>query len=207
MRLYDRPSVWLRLTLRMLIAEGIEKGAEPLRSIQAPIWLILLMPNRKVNNLFGNNIEKRQMLVRPMGSWNSTLQAAWYVRHAHCARLCYVQSVILWCLWDTSTIWLLILSSASYDVVVDTQLHKLNGGPLARVLYVFLMDDISRWLPWVPPRDNRTILQRRRCQWPFCGRILYNPHRGWGKACMILWLPILFHIKQNETKLRKKCHP
>ena len=26
-------------------------------------------------------IEKRQLWVRPMGGWNSTLQAAWYVRH------------------------------------------------------------------------------------------------------------------------------
>ena len=30
-----------------------------------------------------------------MGGWNSTLQAAWYVRHAHWARLCYVPFVTL----------------------------------------------------------------------------------------------------------------
>ena len=40
--------------------------------------------------------EKRQLWVRPMGGWNSTLQAAWYVRHAHGARLYYVYDSILW---------------------------------------------------------------------------------------------------------------
>ena len=48
---------------------------------------------------------KRQLWVRPIGGWNSTLQAAWYVRHAHWAHLCYVPFVILWRLWITSTIW------------------------------------------------------------------------------------------------------
>ena len=40
--------------------------------------------------LFYKNIEKRRLWVRPMGGWNSNLQAAWYLRHAHWARLCYV---------------------------------------------------------------------------------------------------------------------
>ena len=38
-----------------------------------------------------------------------------------------------------------------YDVVVDTQFHKFHGRPFARVLYVFLMRDIGRLLPCVPP--------------------------------------------------------
>ena len=81
------------------------------------------------------NIEKRHLWVRPMGGCNSTLQAAWYVRHAHWARLCYVPFVI-WCLWITSTKWLLILCS-------------FHGRPFARVPYVFLIKNIGRWLPWV----------------------------------------------------------
>ena len=36
-----------------------------------------------------------------------------------------------------------------YDMVVDTQFHKFYGRPFARVLYLFLMKDIGRWLPWV----------------------------------------------------------
>ena len=31
-----------------------------------------------------------------------------------------------------------------YDMVVDTQFHKFQGRPFARVLYVFLMKDIGR---------------------------------------------------------------
>ena len=38
-----------------------------------------------------------------------------------------------------------------YDMVVDTQFHKFHGRPFARILYVFLMKDIGRWLTWVPP--------------------------------------------------------
>jgi len=58
----------------------------------------------------------------------------------HWARLCHVPFVIC-CLRITSTIWLLILSSTSFMV----------GRSRTRVLYVFLMKDIGRWLPWVPP--------------------------------------------------------
>ena len=65
--------------------------------------------------LFLIKIEKRQLWVRPIGGWNSTLQAALYVRHAHWACLCYVP-IEIWCLWITSTIWLLILSSTSFMV-------------------------------------------------------------------------------------------
>ena len=31
-----------------------------------------------------------------------------------------------------------------YDMVADTQFHKIHGRPFARVLYVFLMKDIGR---------------------------------------------------------------
>ena len=36
-------------------------------------------------------------------------------------------------------------------MVVDTQFHKFHGRPFARVVYVFLMKDIGRRLPWVLP--------------------------------------------------------
>ena len=55
------------------------------------------------------------LVTAAMSRWLSTLQAAWYVRHAHWARLCYIP-IALWCLWIKSTIWLLILSSASFMV-------------------------------------------------------------------------------------------
>ena len=45
----------------------------------------------------------------------------------------------------------MVLMNCIYDMVVDTQFHRFHGRPFARVLYVFLMKDIGRWLPWVPP--------------------------------------------------------
>ena len=38
-----------------------------------------------------------------------------------------------------------------YNMVVDTQFHKFYGRPFARVVYLSLMKDIGRWLPWVLP--------------------------------------------------------
>ena len=59
------------------------------------------------------------------------------VRHAHWACLFYIQFVIR-CLWIKSTIWL-ILSSAIFKV------------GRSRVLCIFLMKDLGRWIPWVLP--------------------------------------------------------
>ena len=47
--------------------------------------------------------------------------------------------------------WNMVFVNYIYDMVVDTQFHKFYGRPFARVLYLFLMKDIGRWLPWVPP--------------------------------------------------------
>ena len=126
-----------------------------------------------------------------MGGWNSTLQAARYVRHAHWARLCYVPFVIWW-LWITSTMWLLILSSTSF-----------NGRPFALVLYVFLMKCIGRWLPWVLPGSTGRF---------FKDDVVHN-HSAHGYYITLIEggvryiCMILLHVKQNETKLIKKYHP
>ena len=94
--------------------------------------------------------EKRHRWVRPMGGWNSTLQAAWYVRHAHWASLCYVP-IEIWCFVNYIYYY--------YDMVSDTQFHKFYGKPFARVLYLFLMEDIGRWLPWVLPGSTGRFYQ------------------------------------------------
>ena len=75
-----------------------------------------------------------------MYGWKSTLRAAWYVRHARWACLCYVPTEIR-----------MVFVNYIYDLVVDTQFHKLYGRPFACVLYLFLMRYIGRWLPWVFP--------------------------------------------------------
>ena len=47
--------------------------------------------------------------------------------------------------------WNMVFVNYIYDMVVDTQFHKFYGRPVARVLYLFLMKNIGRWLPWVLP--------------------------------------------------------
>ena len=138
---------------------------------------------------FYKNIEKRQLWVRPMGGWNSSLQAAWYLRHAHWARLWFVPFVI-WCLWIRSTIWMLILGSTSYMV--------------GRSRVCIPHERYRSVTPLDATKVNRTILQGRTryCPQPFCARILYNPHRGRGKV----WV-ILLRVKKNNTKLSENCHP
>ena len=39
-------------------------------------------------------------------------------------------------------------------MVVDTQFHKFYGRPFAPALYLFLMKDIGRRLPWVLPAST-----------------------------------------------------
>ena len=129
--------------------------------------------------------EKHQLWVRPMGGWNSTLHAAWYVKHVHWARLCYIPFV-MWCLWVKSTIWLLILSSTRY------------GRPFARVLYLFLMKDIGRWLPWVLPGStgqlyNHDAVHNHSAHGYYITRIEGGVRYAW--YCYMLNI-----IKQNWAK-------
>ena len=69
---------------------------------------------------------KRQVWVRPMGSCTQLckLRNTWYLWYADLARLCYVPFVI-WCLWNKSAIWLLILSSTSFMVGRSRVFHIL----------------------------------------------------------------------------------
>ena len=42
------------------------------------------------------------------------------------------------------SICIMVSANSMYDMVADTQLHKFDGRPFARVLYVFLMEVIDR---------------------------------------------------------------
>ena len=50
---------------------------------------------------------------------------------------------LVWYLWTKPTIY--------FEVVVNTQFHNFYGKSFARVLYLTLMKDIGRWLPWILP--------------------------------------------------------
>ena len=75
-------------------------------------------------------IEKRQLWVRPMGGSNSTLQSAWYIRHAHWARLCYIP---FW--YGVCTL--------NLRYCCDTQFQKFYGRPFARSMFFFSSSKIS----------------------------------------------------------------
>ena len=47
--------------------------------------------------------------------------------------------------------WNIVFVNYIDDMVVHTQFHKFYGRPFARDLYLFLMKDVCRWLPWVLP--------------------------------------------------------
>ena len=73
--------------------------------------------------------------------WNSTLQAAWYIRHV----------CIIWFLWTKRT----------YDMIINAQFYTKYRSRVFSVLS-FFMKDIGRWLPWMLPgstgRFSITIL-------------------------------------------------
>ena len=45
----------------------------------------------------------------------------------------------------------MVFVNYTYDMVVSTQFHKFYGRSFVRVLYLILMKDIGRWLPWMLP--------------------------------------------------------
>ena len=105
------------------------------------------------------------------------------------ARAIYVPFVI-WCLWITSTIWLLILSSTSFMV------------GRSRVFYVY-----SSWKIYVGDspgcyHGQQDDFARTMLSITMLRTDTNNLHRGRGKTSMVL-----LHVKQNKTKLSKKCHP
>ena len=63
-----------------------------------------------------------------LNSWNSILQATWYIRHIRWTCLFYI-SFIIWCLWTKPTIWLF-----------NTQFHDFYGRSSSRVSYFILMN-------------------------------------------------------------------
>ena len=86
-------------------------------------WCITCCPKREETlEVF----EKRQLWLRPMGGWNSTLQAAWYVRHANWARLCCVPFVIC----------NMVFVNYIYDMVVDISSTSFMVGR-SRVFYTY----------------------------------------------------------------------
>ena len=137
---------------------------------------------KRIINAFKKTIKKWKNVSCEYDRW-STLQAAWSVRHAHWACLCYVP-IETWCSWTTSTTWLLIISSTIF--MVDR----------SRFFIIIPHGRYRSVTPFGVTRVNRTILQGRCCPQPFCARILYNPHGEKGKICMIL----LFHVKQKNNK-------
>ena len=80
----------------------------------------------------------------PLNGWNSTLQAAWYIRHARWACLFYI-SFIIWCLWTKPTIRWLILSFTILRKVV-------RACSTTSIFYVGSSGGCSLWLVFAKVR-------------------------------------------------------
>ena len=77
----------------------------------------------------------------------STTDGWWKVNFASCViRQTRWSGVLLLC--SNSD---MVFVNDAHDMLVDTRFRKFYGGPFARVLYIFLTNDIGRWLPWGLP--------------------------------------------------------
>ena len=60
-----------------------------------------------IGEQFYNELKNVRCEYDRLNGWNSTLQAAWYIRHVSWTCLFYI-SFIIWCLWTKPTIFLLL---------------------------------------------------------------------------------------------------
>ena len=151
---------------------------------------------------FYKNVDKRQLWVRPMGGWNFT---SWVrkTRSLGALALCSICNMVF----------------VNYicDMVVDTQFHKFHGRPFARVLHVFLVKDVGRRLPWVPPGSTGRFCKDDvvhnhaahryyttrieggvRCAWYFY--VLNRIKQNWAKNAIHIIREldlVTFHMKDN----------
>ena len=115
--------------------------------------------------------------------------------------------------------WNMVFVNYIYDVVADTQFHKFHGRSFARVLYLFLVKDIGRWLPWMLPgstgrfyKDERDVVHNHSAHGSYITRIeggvryewycyvLKRTIQNWAKTAIhvILELDLVtFHMKFN----------
>ena len=125
-----------------------------------------------------------------MGGWNSTLQAAWYVRQTRSLSM-----LVLCSSWNIRTVFVNKID----DMVVGTQFHKLYGRPFARVLYLFLMKDIGWWLRWVLPGSTGRfykddVVHNHSAHGCYITRMEGGARYAW------YWCYMLNRIKQNWAK-------
>ena len=86
-------------------------------------------------------VEKRRCEYDRLKGWNSTLQAAWYIRHVR----------MIWFLWTKPTIWLLILSFTQNIVRACSMFYPCEG--------------YSSVTPLDAARVNRTIFHNHSVHW------------------------------------------
>ena len=109
---------------------------------------LIFLKRTFANTLFCKKLKNVSCEYNRLIGWNSTLQAAWYIRRVR----------IVWFLWTKPTIWLLILSFAQNIVRACSMFYPYEGYESVTPL------DVAR--------VNRTIFHNHSVQ------ILYNPHKG-----------------------------
>ena len=91
-----------------------------------------------------------------------------------------------------------------YDMVVDAQFNKFHGRSFARVLYVFLVRYIGRWLPWVLPGSTGRFYKDDVVH-SHSAHGYYITHIEGGVRYICMILLITLHVKQNKTNLIKNA--
>ena len=96
-----------------------------------------------------------------VNGWNSTLQAAWYIRHVR----------IIWFLWTKRTVWLLILSFTQNRFKkrkekIDLDYYRYVGFVWVGLLAVFDWVDETNYLLFGATVNYFGCFFRRRCRTP-----------------------------------------
>ena len=122
-----------------------------------------------------------------LNGWNSTLQAAWYIRHVR----------IIWFLWTKPTIWLLILSFTQNIVRACSMFHPYEG--------------YRSVTPLDAARVNRTIFHNHSVHWYYIEKPCTHPGNSrevkkarWPHTCS---RPCAFEEKKSKKKKSRKNPP
>ena len=95
----------------------------------------------KTYQVFYKNLKNASCEYDRVNGWNSTLQAAWYIRHVR----------VIWFLWTKRTIWLLILSFTQNIVRACSMFYPYEG--------------YRSVTPLDAARVNRTIFHNHSVHW------------------------------------------
>ena len=178
--LWTKPTTWLILSFTKKIYISFARVVCFILMKDIGRWLPWMLPGS--TGRFSVTIKelKNGCEYDRLNGWNSTLQAAWYIRHVRWTCLFYI-SFIIWFLWAKPTIWLLILSFTKKKTFVraccmfDPYEGYRSASPLdaARVNRTIFHNHSVHWY-YITLKEGRDCIKHDIIIWH--GQ--QNPHRG-----------------------------